>query len=594
MRDARRARERGGGGARAAAGAMSPRSGTATTRCRIVETRAELEAFLSTTTTTMDDVVVAATPDDAARWVTRVRRRKGGATALCASQGTAKRVREALGRGGGGGDATRLDVLTRDRAAIARLATCDLMVVDVEDERGVDGTARACALGLRARGVRLVVARSPAMAAMVAGAAGEMTVEEFMKSMATPDETPEPSASELWGNAWANVFAERGDGCRFHNYAERGCEKDKAGETCAHGHAACMYCEGDSHRAFTCETLIEHARAARVIASSALRAAATKTKSLGELHRERIRSRASASGAASKRRPYLYVMGGRNRGLTVGVVERYDVLENKWERAPTLVEPRGSHGACAVGSTLYVVSGGGCKSNLTSMETLDTSSDGEASWTMHDNVVKPRHAMGSAATRDGKVYTVGGWFNGSEALGQCDVYDCDTKMWSKRAELNYARRLHGVCATDDGCVFVFGGTVFTGCDSSTAERYDPVEDKWTEIARLPFPACATACAVGSDCFVFTWGTQAKERRSGGFYRYDPKADIYEPLGTLPLAQWFGFAVCAHQNVIYVIGGIVDGRWTGRSFAYHISEHAWEEIAPMAYPRRRTAAAVVEI
>ena len=507
----------------------------------------------------------------------------GDARCACETQGGVKRL------AAGGARGSRLDATRRDRAAVALARDCDVVVVDVEDERGVDATVRACALAARAVGTRVVIARSPAMTRALAATASDDEVD-FFTAMTVADETEEASANELWGNTWANDFVERGDLCRFHNYAERGCEK--RAEACALNHETCAYCDENGHRAYECEVLIAHARSARVLASRSLREAceaAAGTFPLGERHRERLRADATTST-----KPYIYVMGGRNRGLTVGVVERYDVLENKWERAPKLIEPRGSHGACAVGTTLYVVSGGGCKSNLSSMETLDASNP-DAAWTMHEDVVQPRHAMGSVSTSDGKIYTVGGWFNGCEALASTDIFDCEKKSWSKGAPMKFARRLHGVCASDDGFVYVFGGLVNE--ETSTAERYDPAADEWTEIASLPFPACTTACAIGSDCFVFSWGTKSVRGDSatkGGFYRYDARANAYEPLPELPLKEWFGFTVCAHAGVLYAIGGIVKGKWIGRAFAYHVTERAWEEVASMCFPRRRTAAAVVEL
>lgn len=502
---------------------------------------------------------------------------------VCETQGGVKRW------AGGGARRCRLDATRRRRAAVALMRDCDVVLIDVEDDRGVDATVRACALAARALGTRVVVARSPALARALEATASDGGVD-FFDAMTVADATEETSATELWGNTWANDFVERGDLCRFHNYAERGCEK--RAEACALNHETCAYCDEDGHRAYECESLIAHARSARVVASSSLKEACeagTGTFPLGERHRERLRADAPTST-----KPYIYVMGGRNRGLTVGVVERYDVLENKWERAPKLIEPRGSHGACAVGTTLYVISGGGCKSNLSSMETLDASNPNSL-WTMQEDVVQPRHAMGSVSTSDGKIYTVGGWFNGCEALASIDIFDCEKNTWSKGAPMKFARRLHGVCASDDGFVYVFGGLLNE--ETSTAERYDPAADEWKEIASLPFPACTTACAIGSDCFVFAWGTKSVRGDSatkGGFYRYDASANAYEPLPELPLKEWFGFTVCAHAGVLYAVGGIVKGRWIGRAFAYHVTERAWEEVASMCFPRRRTAAAVVEL
>lgn len=504
---------------------------------------------------------------------------------------------------------SRLCVFESVGACVARASGADACVVDVEDGRGVSGTATAtAACAFAAGGPRIVVVRSPRACAVAThrgecvdgtracGAGFWDAVFETRDDDADADE----DASTLWGNAWASDFAatttvDATTCCRFHNYAARGCEKATSGETCSLDHETCCYClekTSPPHRAYECDVLAAHARRARATtATTAMREA--KVLSPGERYRERVRSR----DADAERKPYVYVVGGRNRGLTVGVCERYDVAANAWERAPRLNEPRGSHGACAVGSKIFVVSGGGVKSNLASAETLDASAP-DAAWTLSDDVVQPRHAMSSTATTNGKVYTVGGWFNGAEAVGTTDVCDARTGAWSTAAALGSPRRLHGVCALGVD-VFVFGGMTQDGVETATAERYDATTNTWRAIASLPAPACAAACASGNDCFVFAWGSSSPRgdaAHSGGFYRYDSIDDSYENLGELPLKNWFGFAVCAdaRDDVLYAVGGAVGGRWTGRAFAYHVGERAWEEIATMSYVRRRTAAACVYV
>ena len=495
----------------------------------------------------------------------------------------------------------RMCVFESVGACVARARGADACVVDVEDARGAAGTATATtACALAAGGPRIVVVRSK-RACAVANERGDCVDGTRPCGLGFWDAVFETrdgdgggdDAAARWGNARANDFpttttADGGTCCRFHNYAARGCEKTTTGETCALDHETCAYClekTSPPHRAYECDVLAASARRARATtATTAMREA--RVSSPGERYRARVRERASDA-----RKPYVYVVGGRNRGLTVGVCERYDVAANVWERAPRLNEPRGSHGACAVGSKIVVVSGGGVKSNLASAETLDAS-DCDAAWTLSSDVVQPRHAMSSAATTDEKVYTIGGWFNGSEAVGTTDVFDARTGEWSIAAALGAPRRLHGVCALGVD-VFVFGGMTQDGVETATAERYEAKTNTWRAIASLPAPACATACAAGDDCFVFAWGSSSP---AGGFYRYDPITDAYENLGELPLKNWFGFAAVAdaRDDVLYAVGGAVGGRWTGRAFAYHVGERAWEEIATMSYVRRRTAAACVYV
>mmetsp|Transcript_26697 Transcript_26697/g.41788 ORF Transcript_26697/g.41788 Transcript_26697/m.41788 type:complete len:129 (-) Transcript_26697:1081-1467(-) len=46
---------------------------------------------------------------------------------------------------------------------------------------------------------------------------------------------------------------------------------------------------------------------------------------------------------------YIYVTGGRDRGKTLGFVERYSLEREEWEDCPHLLVQRGSHGAAAAG-----------------------------------------------------------------------------------------------------------------------------------------------------------------------------------------------------------------------------------------------------
>lgn len=143
--------------------------------------------------------------------------------------------------------------------------------------------------------------------------------------------------------------------------------------------------------------------------------------------------------------------------------------------------------------------------------------------------------MGSAATKDGKIYIVGGWFNGSEVLVMNDVYDCVMKIWCVGVEILYVRCLYGVCVTDVN-VFVFGGMFRKGIEIDFVECYDLVMDSWILIVLLLLFVCVMVCVEGLDCFVFVWGTSDVIKRvkfvafSGGFYRYDIVSDRYEDFG----------------------------------------------------------------
>jgi hypothetical protein len=175
---------------------------------------------------------------------------------------------------------------------------------------------------------------------------------------------------------------------------------------------------------------------------------------------------------------YLYVVGGRHRGRTIGVTERFSMRSGEWERGPHLNEQRGNHGVACVGQTVVAIGGGGVNSNLNSCEAIDAGSGAAAeAWQPAGEVAQARHAL-SACAAGGGVYAVGGWKYGTISSGCVDFCDVAAAAagptnagadgggggggggqwaWQEKAPLLTPRRLHGVAALPDGRVFVFGG-----------------------------------------------------------------------------------------------------------------------------------------
>ena len=270
------------------------------------------------------------------------------------------------------------------------------------------------------------------------------------------------------------VFPDGMEACRFHNYAPEGCARARLGR-CPMDHARCHWCGAEGHVARACAAAADAAEEA--IVHEGLRAAKPPVREReGTEGTERPTPEGSSEGlaptpevegvgrpsgtrsgnpenerASSERFPlatsrptYLYVVGGRNRGKTVGVAERLDLTGplTEWERAPRLLEPRGSHGLAAARGTLFAVAGGGVRSNLHTAEALRVFDDGleqvddladdsggladdsgfrsDAAWRPAGIVTEARHAVAACATGDWGVYLVGGWGNGDACAGSVD------------------------------------------------------------------------------------------------------------------------------------------------------------------------------
>ena len=347
--------------------------------------------------------------------------------------------------------------------------------------------------------------------------------------------------------------------CRFHNYAEAGCLRLKQG-TCALNHTACHWCGKEGHKASACA---EAAAAVTAAGTAGLAPAAPPTRDPND--------GTFLSGDAGTS-AYIYCVGGRNRGQTVGVVERLCLETLTWSRAPRLNAPRGSHGVAAAGNVVFAVGGGGVRSNLHDAEALRVEgTPGEglgSSWEPRGFVSEARHAVAACATGDWGIYLIGGWGDGDSCTGAADALilddafsfsddfsvfgdskadprslkggrgwvpsDADLKTrWRSLPPLSTPRKLHAAAGLRDGRLFAFGGRTSDDpnvgpTDSAETFRVPRVSDdgsrgvgsssssgsSWKPVSPLPAGgACACACVDDADrradaVYVLTWGASS--------------------------------------------------------------------------------------
>jgi hypothetical protein len=65
---------------------------------------------------------------------------------------------------------------------------------------------------------------------------------------------------------------------------------------------------------------------------------------------------------------------------------------------------------------------------------------------------------------------------------------------------------------------------------------------------------------------------------------------------MPIKNWHSFSVTVSPSLrkAYLIGGLVDRKWTGRAFSLCFRTMKWQELPEMSgLPRRRLAALVME-
>lgn len=121
---------------------------------------------------------------------------------------------------------------------------------------------------------------------------------------------------------------------------------------------------------------------------------------------------------------------------SVAEVESYDPAAKKWTKLASLPEARSSHDAVVIGDHLYVVGGW----NMQYQDGKETQwhkkslrldlSKSDATWEELPEQPFVRRALAAAAA-NGKVYVVGGLQEKGGISTEVDVYDPQTKVWTK-------------------------------------------------------------------------------------------------------------------------------------------------------------------
>lgn len=146
----------------------------------------------------------------------------------------------------------------------------------------------------------------------------------------------------------------------------------------------------------------------------------------------------------------------------------YSYLDKAWSLCPSLNQNRGSHGAIGIGSSLFVIGGGGFDSNLATCERLNVQ---ENEWKYIQPTTIYRHALllvsiealvDSTSEKSSYIYAIGGWIDGQLCSADVERYSVQSDTWTKCASMNVSRRLLGGCAYNDK-IYTFGGN----CDDGT-------------------------------------------------------------------------------------------------------------------------------
>lgn len=197
----------------------------------------------------------------------------------------------------------------------------------------------------------------------------------------------------------------------------------------------------------------------------------------------------------------------------------------------------------------------------------------------------------SVTALGGKVYVVGG--STSQARSTVTyVYDPVTRAWTKRASYPGTGRDHIGIAGTGGYVYIFGGvTAWPAPSVTTAQRYNPANNTWADIAPLPAPRAAMGVAVINGKIYLAGGLRDGAAVTD-FTVYDPATNSYTTLAPMPTARDH-LVAAAVNGKFYAIGGRDGSNATCAPLTkvevYDPATNTWGTAASMNAPRGGLAA-----
>jgi N-acetylneuraminic acid mutarotase len=249
-------------------------------------------------------------------------------------------------------------------------------------------------------------------------------------------------------------------------------------------------------------------------------------------------------------------------------------LSGVWRRIPS--PPGGARqevAAAALGAKIYVA--GGLLANggaTTRVEAYDPST---RSWSQVAPLPIGIHHPMAVGFRD-RLYVIGGI---DPALGAetARVFVLDGDRWSEAPSMHHARGAGSAVVVGDR--IVVAGGISGGQEVAPVEIFDG--KAWRDGARMPSPLDHVGAATDGR-YVFVAGGRRSGSHFGSFQRYDPAADSWQRLKSMPTAR-SGLGVAFASGHVFAIGG--EGpRIFPEVEAFDVSSGTWRRLPDMGVPR----------
>jgi len=192
------------------------------------------------------------------------------------------------------------------------------------------------------------------------------------------------------------------------------------------------------------------------------------------------------------------------------------------------------------------------------------------------------YVIGGASTHPGSKETAVHPARPHRALSAVEEYDPATNSWRPRSPMPTARN-HAAIGVVKDKIYVIGGRIgsgFVGTSSPTdvVEEYDPATDQWGVLkARMPTPRSAVAWGVHGGKIYVAGGEAQRDEFMAAFRAlevYDPAQNRWTILPRMPIPR-HGLAGAVVGNRFHLVSGDVQSAGIPGMQLHSDSHDAWE-------------------
>ncbi|KAL4617321.1 kelch-like protein 8-like [Arapaima gigas] len=284
----------------------------------------------------------------------------------------------------------------------------------------------------------------------------------------------------------------------------------------------------------------------------------------------------------------LFCVGGRGgSGDPFRSIECYSISKNSWFFGPEMNSQRRHVGVISVGGKVYAVGGHDGSEHLGNMEMFDPLTN---KWMMKASMNTKRQGNGmrgiALAALGGPIYAIGG-LDDNSCFNDVERYDIGLDRWSTVAPMNMPRGGVGSVALGSH-VYAVGGN--DGVASlSSVERFDPHLNKWAEVNEMGQRRAGNGVSELNGCLYVVGGFDDNSPLSS-VERFDPRLDRWEYVAELTTPRG-GVGVATIMGRVFAVGGHNGNVYLNTVEAFDPRMNRWELVGSVSHCRAGAGVAV---